>query len=171
MDRDLRILKNGHPFANFSFNYSNSTSGRVKVAIYSVVDLGDDMVATTPLFSFEDNFDHKPLASIEAVKQFDQGFVKQYDNYEKFDGDLEFIYDEVNYRYVVNDHALMGILEVQANFNENKKELKFISARRIKEDVTVNSDCLTINTEAFKQYWAEYMYPGRPGEFIRLGWH
>src|SRR5882757_1246532 len=148
MDRELKVLKDGYLLAEYSFKYTRQASGKAHVTTYSSYDIGDGIKTVHPMYKYDTHINHPhELTTIAAIKAFDLNLV-QNDSYiaKELTGNLEFVYEPRHYRYViVAGEDVIGIADIQASFDENKKELQFISGRGIKEDQPLSSDSIEGN--------------------------
>jgi hypothetical protein len=168
MDRELRVLKDGYLFAEMVFNYETQTSGKVNITMYIAVDVTEDIKSVYPVSQYETNVSHPALYSVEEIKAFDLAFLKeQPDTASQLNDSLEFLYEPVKYRYVVGK-PVVGIADIHANFSENKKELRFISATHIKEDHSLAGDSIECNVDLLKRSFEHTTYS--PSDFTLIGW-
>jgi hypothetical protein len=149
MDRELRVMKDGCVLAELHYDYERPTSGKVKILINRIYDLGDDMKSTYPIHQYETYVNHRSAPkSIDELKAYDMELLKREPDFmENFSADLEYVYEPLQYRYVMEQGRLgvVGITEIETDFNADKKEIKFISARRLKEDLNISSNSLEPN--------------------------
>lgn len=161
MDRILRVKKGDTIYAELDFMYERQLAGKVHIILYRVYDMGDDMTSSYPLIDFETYFNHGDFKTIEEFKNFDKKFLKGQpggdDSVNLFDGTFDFTYEPVNYRYYAGHRDPVGIVEINADFLENKKNFKFLSARRQKEDLTIESDSFEPNLVLMKRIFEEYL--------------
>jgi hypothetical protein len=156
MDRDLRVLKDGYTLGEINFEYETQTSGNARITVNKVADLKDGLKTVYPLYTIIESFSHGAFSSIEETKAFDETFFKRQPETEaQLNGDIKYEYTTAHYRYLIKttittgiDNKTIitaGIADIYANFSENKKELSFISARRISSDHEMPSDSLETN--------------------------
>jgi len=146
MDRELKVVKDNTVYAELKFKYDRANAGTVHVTVNSVYDMGDDMKSSYPTYQGEQYFNHGTFTSIDQFKSFDVNFLKQLpDGKEAAEGDKEFVYEPLSYRYAVSHRDVIGVAEVKINFLENQKEFSFISLRRLKEDYNGTSNSFETN--------------------------
>lgn len=172
MDRELRVFKDEMLLIELIFNYRTKTTGRVKITVNRIYDLGEDMKSSYPIFQFDDYVHHPaPLTTLDEVKAFDLAFIKRLPTEEaKLEGNIRFSYDPVQYRYIVGDNTLVGIADVTADFLGNTKEMRFLSVRRLREDGQASSHSFETNMEMLKTFCEEYLNHYQV-DFKLVGWH
>lgn len=158
MDRELRVSKDGTLHAELKFVYDRPGDGKVWIVIYRVMDLGDDMKSSYPLFEMEQYFSHREFKTIEQIKEFDRSFLKkQPDTEEIFAGNMEFNYDPITYRFVVSHRDIVGVANIDFDFDKNERNMNFISCRRMKEDFQLTSDVFQTNKAFIDHFASEYL--------------
>jgi len=142
MDRVLIVTKDGYTLSEILFKYTSKTSGKVSVLVNKIVDIEHGLKAVYPLYKYEVDFSHEELLSIADIKAFDKDFFYERPDPEgQFGGDIEFTYPAIHYRY----SGAPGVADIHADFLANKKDLRFISASRIKNDDSLSSGSLETN--------------------------
>lgn len=174
MDRELKVMKDGCILAELSYDYERPTSGKVNIIINRIYNLGDDMKSTYPIYQYESYFNHNsPPKSIDELKAYDMDLLKKERDFtENLGGVIEYIYEPVQYRYIMERGHLgvIGIAEIDTDFNTGKKEMKFISARRLKEDMNISSNSLESNRFIITRLCEEYLDCYGP-DLKRVGWN
>ena len=147
MDRELRVLKDGHLLGAINFNYDSQTSGTVIVGVNKVVDIEHGQKAVIPLYRFEQEFSHEELNSIEEIMAFDETYFAALPDIraQMKEGVIQFEYERVHYRYVISTTGIIGIADIYADFSENQKELKLYSGTHINDDTTRASTSVESN--------------------------
>jgi hypothetical protein len=151
MDRILRIYtKTDHLFAEFIFSYDGSQQLYINYTGYRQLYADDEPEsegkAVYPMDYMDYHESYREFASIEEIKVWDKAHIKT-----RFREDLssyKFVYEPetILYRYVCTTHRnVPGIINIRANFIENKKELELISGIRPYDDCVLSSDSLTGN--------------------------
>ncbi len=170
MDRELRVTEGGYDLAELKYSYDTPTSGKVRIKINRIYDLGDDMKSTYPLYEFESYFSHKALTSIAELKAFDKEFLKEQADFSShLANSLEYIYEPLEYRYVIAQRDVVGIARIKADFNENLKEMQFLSGRHQKEDMSLPSNSFETNRSLLNRLCEEYLNC-YGADFTRIGW-
>jgi hypothetical protein len=142
MDRELIVKKDGYVLGQILFKYKTQTSGDASILINKIVDVEHGLKAVYPLYKHEIDFSHEELVSIEEIKTFDKDFFyERPDPEDQFGGDIEFTYPAIHYRY----SGAPGIADIRADFLANKKDLRFISVSRIKNDHSLQANRLETN--------------------------
>ena len=167
MDRDFKILKDGYKYAEVKFRYDNNKSGKVNYIVYRSYIIDEETGARSeyPLFNAEEYVRHnQELKSVDAIKAFDLDFAKtNHSISQDLTGKVEIVYEPVHYRYVIgDDRHNIGIVDILTDFSENKKELQFTSARKVREDQPLSSDSTETNSDLIKrlaeQPWLDFPY-------------
>jgi hypothetical protein len=157
MDRNFRVVDKGRLVAELKFTYERQLFGKVFITTYGwyKIDDQEEIVSVYPKASYELYIHHnQPLNSIKEIKAFDISYIKNEARIpaEDLKGNLELEYERVYYRYFLSTHiAPIGIVDIKADFNENIKELQFISTRQIRDDHTLSSDSAECNKELMKR--------------------
>nr|WP_294948760.1 hypothetical protein [uncultured Mucilaginibacter sp.] len=163
MDRELKVTKEGLLFAEVKFSYQTQVSGRVEGIYYnsywvippSIDPPGPGFQASVPLYVLtKRDVQHAEISSIEALKKFDVLFMSELEAYPPPGDDAVFEYQDFHRRYPV-DSPLYGVVDVQANFGEDLKTIKFVSADRWNWDKEHAGSCLTADATMIAQM-AEY---------------
>ena len=171
MDRELIVLKDGYELATLSYSYDRPNSGKVKIKMNRIYDLGDDSKSTYPIFELEQYFNHHAITTIQGFKEYDRNFLKQQpDIASESAANLQFNYEPVVFRYLITHRDTVGIAEINSNFTENTKELKFLSARRQKEDLALTSNSFQSNHELLKDLCETYL-DCYGTDFKRIEWN
>ena len=171
MDRELRVMEGGYELAELLYNYDHPTSGKVKIKINRIYDLDDDMKSFYPLYEYETYFHHSAFKSLDELKSFDKDLLKNESDFAPhISGSLEYLYEPLVYRYLLTHRNTVGIAEINTDFNENTKEMKFLSARRQKEDLNLSSDSFETNKSMLKRMCEEYL-DCYGVDFLRIGWN
>jgi hypothetical protein len=158
MDRELRVSKDGTVYAELKFDYHRPGNGKVWITVYRVYDLGDDMKSSYPLFEMEQYFSHPEFRTAEDLKHFDREFLKkQPDTDEIFATEMDFSYPPINYRYLVSQRAPVGIVNIDFDIENNKRDMRFISCRKIKEDFELTSDSFQTNKALIEEFASAYL--------------
>ena len=177
MDRDYQIMKDGYLHAKVKFRYDRGINGKAFITTYRSYD-NDDEEGTKSVYESgtydEYIFHDRALKTVEEIKAHDRSFAqKNHFIKENLTGKIEFIYEPVHYRYLIgDDRHNIGIVDIQADFSANKKELQFISARKVREDQPLSSDSAETNIDLIKrlaeQPWLDFAhYPVKEIE----GWY
>jgi hypothetical protein len=152
MDRELIVLKEGYTLGEVVYKYETQTSGLAYIQLNKIVEIEHGMKAMYPLYQCEVEFSHEEFDSIEAAIAFDKLFFKKQPEMEpQLEGDIAFTYPAVRYRYVISPGGVLGIVNIDADFLANKKDLQLISALRIKNDRILPSDSLECNITLLKR--------------------
>jgi hypothetical protein len=171
MDRELHVKEAGYELAQLQYTYDTPTSGKVWIRINRIYDIGDDMKSFYPIYEYESYFNHQAFTSLAALKDYDKDILKQQSDFTPQPGNLlEYIYEPMEYRYVIKHRDAVGIARIKTNFDENMKEMDFLSGRRQKEDITLSSDSFEINKALLKRLCEEYL-DCYGADFIPIGWN
>lgn len=156
MDRELRVLKDGHLLGEINFNYDSQTSGTVIVVVNKVVDIEHGQKAVIPLYRFEREFSHEELFSIKEIENFDETYFAALPDTKAQleDGVIQFEYGRVHYRYVISTTGIVGIADIYADFSENQKELKLHSATHVGDDTSRPSNSVESNSTLMRRLCA-----------------
>lgn len=158
MDRELRVSNNGTVHAELKFVYDRPGSGKVWIVIYRVYDLGDDMKSSYPLFEMEQYFSHGEFKTIEQIKEFDRSFLKkQPDTEEIFAASMDFNYDPITYRFVISHRDIVGVANIDFDFDKNERNMNFMSCRHMKDDYQLTSDSFQTNKAFIEHFTSEYL--------------
>jgi len=170
MDRELRVMKGGYELAELIYNYDRPGSGMVKIKINRIIDLSDDMKSTYPLLQFESHFHHPEFTTLEELKEFDKQQLNQHRDFtSELDDSIEYLYEPMVFRYLITQRETIGIADIKADFNGNKKEMQFISARSQREDCNfLASDSLQINHSLLTGFFEQYLNLYGT-EYLRIG--
>lgn len=156
MDRLLIVRKNGAILAEMNVQYTRSTTATLTITYNRIIDLGDGMTSTYPLFTHTDEYYHVSANTVEDVRKEDMKTLIRYASDDDFsDPGLQFDYEQVQYRYVVKAREVAGIAEINADFVAGKKEMSFLSARRMKEDGNETADSMQSNFELIRRFCEE----------------
>ena len=169
MDRKLSVLKDGYLFAELNFSYERRNSGKVHITMYRSLDI-EDSKSVFPLFESDNYFDHGDLRTMDEVKAYDQAMVR--DQREPMDGKIEYMYEPQEYRYLLDipRRSAVGIVTILVNYTENTKEMRFLSARRQKEDINMATHALESNRAFVNRIFDEYL-DGFGGDMKEIGWN
>jgi hypothetical protein len=177
MDRDYQIMKDGYLYAKVKFRYDRGINGKAFITTFSSYD-NDDEEGTKSVYE-SGNYDEyifhdRALKTIEEIKAHDRSYAQKSPYLSRdLTGKIEFIYEPIHYRYVIGDERHnIGIVDIQADFNANKKELQFTSARKVREDQSLSSDSTETNGDLIRrlaeQPWLDFVhFPIREVE----GWY
>ena len=173
MDRELKVMKHGQLLARLDFNYESEKRGRVKVLINRLLDLGDDMWSSYPLYEAEDYFWHdgKVPDTFAELKKYDADFLKKQPGAkDELTGELTYVYEPEPYRYLLKQRDTIGIADIEVNFEENTKQLKFSSAQRIRDDFPASTTAFEPNVIFIKRVSGDYLRDVYP-EVHRVGYY
>jgi hypothetical protein len=151
MDRILRIYtKTDHLFAEFIISYDQRRQAYVNYTgyrqLYSDDEPESESKSVYPLDYMDYHLPYQEFRSIDEIKAADLRMVK-----ERIREDLgthKFVYEpnEILYRYTLTTHRdFPGIVNIRANFLENKKELELISGISERMDERIESNSLEGN--------------------------
>jgi len=151
MDRILRIYtKTDHLFAEFIFSYDQRRQLYINYTgyrqLYSDDEPESESKSVYPIDYMDYNESFREFKSIDEIKAWDKEHVKQriHENLSTH----KFVYEaeDVLYRYIVSNHRnFPGIINIRANFLENKKELELISGINLRDDCSLSSNSLQDN--------------------------
>ncbi len=161
MDRILRIYtKTDHLFAEFIISYDQRRQAYVNYTGYRQLYSDDEPESESKsvyVIDYMDyNIPYRDFRSIEEIKAEDLRMVK-----ERIREDLshhKFVYEpnEVLYRYTLTTHRdFPGIVNIRANFLENKKELELISGISERMDEKIESNSLEGNFSLIERIYDE----------------
>jgi hypothetical protein len=159
MDREISVTKEGLLFAELKFSYETQVSGYVEGVYYnsywvippSTDPPGPGLQASVPLFVLAKRaVKHDVIPSMQVLKEYDVLFMKQLEAYPPPGDDAVFEYKDFHHRYPVNE-PLNGIVDVQANFGEDIKTIKFTSAHNWGGDKEHAASCLKADATMIAQ--------------------
>ncbi len=159
MDREISVTKEGLLFAELKFSYETQVSGYVEGVYYnsywvippSIDPPGPGLQASVPLFVLAKRaVKHDVIPSMEVLKEYDVLFMKQLEAYPSPGDDAVFEYKDLHRRYPV-DKPLNGVVDVQANFGEDIKTIKFTSAHNWGGDKEYAASCLKADATMIAQ--------------------
>src|ERR1700749_1106965 len=82
MDRTLKVLtKTGHLFAEFTFNYDYPRQATAHYILYRRLyndDEEDESKSVYPLIEMDVHLQYRQFTSIDEIKSYDIGIVKEY---------------------------------------------------------------------------------------------
>jgi hypothetical protein len=153
MDRTLKVFaKTGHLFAEFTFHYDHVNQATGHYIQYRRLyrdDEEDENKSVYPSMEMDLYLNFKQFASIEQIKEHDKQVVKKEIGHDMTDArGYDYVYDEtpILSRYVVANHiGCIGMVNILYSFQNNTKELKFLSATHPRYDVDISSNSLETN--------------------------
>jgi hypothetical protein len=171
MDRELRVLKDGHILGEINFHYDSQISGTVIIQVNKVVEIEHDQKAVVPLYLFERLFSHEELYSIKEIEDFDETYFAALPDTkaQMEDGVIQFEYGRVHYRYVISTTGIVGIADIYVDFSENQKELKLHSATQINDDTSRSSNSVESNFTLMQRLCAMGSLNCPEAKFARVG--
>ena len=168
MDRHLRVTKGGYLFADIAFDYSTQINANAKITIYKTVDAGLDMKTVIPLVTYFKEIEHLEFFTVAEIKAFDRSLLNNLPDVPTIANEvLKFTYDKIHYRYVVGDSATIAIIDIDADFEANVKEMQLHSAKRVSDDGAASSNSLEINRNFIIRICLTHSGNG-PTEFISV---
>jgi hypothetical protein len=153
MDREVHVTKGDDVLAELSYDYLTGTGGIVFVKANRIIDLGGGITTVVPLFQGPMEFSHDVLGTIGEVKKFDLQFCNGIPELsEQLNDDVQFAYPPVRYRYMISVKETIGVADIYADLNADKKQMGFVSTVRINEDAQFMSNSLEINIDLLNRF-------------------
>lgn len=154
MDRILKVYSSsGHLFAEFDFRYDNKQDAAVHYTIYRPLrdDFDDGSKSVYPSYDEDVQLPFRKFASISEIKTYDKDVVKKEVGHDMKDPKgYTYVYDEqeVLHRYIVENHrGCIGMVNILFSFQNNTKDVKFLSATNPRYDQHISSNSLETNVE------------------------
>ncbi len=153
MDRTLKVYaKTGHLFAQVVFHYDSPGQATARYTQYRRLN-GDDEEDESKSVYPQDEYDlylnFRQFASIQEIKAHDVEVVKKEARSDMADPrDYTFTYEStpILLRYVVEGHpAYKGLVNVLYSFEENTKDVRYLSAINPRLDFELSSNSLETN--------------------------
>jgi hypothetical protein len=159
MDRTLKVYAStGHLFAEFVFHYDHLKQATAHYVEYRRLYRDDEEDEGKSVYRGHEMdlyLSYKKFASIDEIKAHDREIVKKEMGREMKDPEgYKYVYDDqpVLLRYVVENHiGCIGMVNVLFSFQNNTKEVKFLSARNPRFDVDISSNSLETNVECISR--------------------
>ena len=159
MDRTLKVYApTGHLFAEFEFNYDSPRQAKARCQEFRRLyndDEEDESKSVYPGMESDVWIDFRKFNSIAEIKAYDKEVVrKQLGREMKNPENYKYEYDEqpVYVRYIASNHVhLIGVINILFSFENNTKEVKFLSGFGPRFDVDIASDSLETNLECIKR--------------------
>ena len=174
MDRHVKIYsKKGYLFAEMHFYYERRNQVTAKTIEYSMYETQDYETGDTVYNTYESGTDikqyvsFKQFATMKELREHDIDFAKKELRYNKMGNPSEynFVYgtDTQQRRYFIGRHhtkEIFGVANFLYNFEENTKEMKFMSGKGFGWDFSLTSHCLETNMNVlarlpFSENWED----------------
>lgn len=160
MDRKLLIhSKKGYLFAELNFNYEVQGRAEGSVTQYSHYEIEPGLYSTFPLMTMDLWPEYKKYGSVDEIKAYDLGVVKDRLGREMGnmnDYVLSYETEDRFRRYVIqNSREVVGVVNIRSNFHQNMKELEFISTLSVYHDEKIMSDSLEGNFDLVQRIYDE----------------
>jgi hypothetical protein len=161
MDRHLKIYaKKGYLFAEIHFRYGIRKKVTAVIKEYSMYESEDPETGEityntlSPYITDREYVTFRQFKSMDELKQHDIDFAKNELRYNRMDSvdDYTFTYGQEiqQARYFIgrnHTNYILGVADIQYNFEENTKRLKFLSGQGFGHDFDLEGDCLETNLD------------------------
>ena len=177
MDRHVKIYsKKGYIVAEISFYYEKANQVTYKITEYSMYESEDyetkETIYNTYVISgYRDDFaryvNFRQFKTMDEMIAHDRDFAKKELSYNRITNidDYNLVYgpDNQQRRYFAgrqHRNEQLGVFDFTYNFDNNTKEMRFLSAKEFRLDHSITSDCLVTNMAMI----AQLMYLGENWE-------
>ncbi|MCC2546212.1 hypothetical protein LJY25_07130 [Hymenobacter sp. BT175] len=179
MDRTLKVYaKTGHLFAQVVFYYDQPHQVTAHYTLYQALDQGDGEDESKSVYPVSDRDLYVPFrqfASVKEIKAHDVEFVKKAAYGDMADPrDYSFTYDStpILLRYVIEGHPVYkGLVNVLYSFEDNTKEVRYLSASNPRFDHELSTNSLETNIACIARipiYYNGELFPINHNDLTRL---